>query len=77
MSWHTPSQFDKEFLANLRAKLSPDLLALAQYMALASRIEPLLLRNMRTAMMPASEPELDTSFGLAILLLRVVRWISY
>jgi hypothetical protein len=59
MSWHTPSQFDKEFLANLRAKLSPDLLALAQYTALASRIEPLLLRNMRTAMMPASEPELE------------------
>jgi hypothetical protein len=59
MSWHTPSQFDKELLANLRAKLSPDLLALAQYTALASRIEPLLLRNMRTAMMPASEPELE------------------
>jgi hypothetical protein len=59
MSWHTPSQFDKELLANLRAKLSPDLLALAQYTALAPRIEPLLLRNMRTAMMPASEPELE------------------
>lgn len=59
MSWHTPSQFDKELLANLRTKLSRDLLALAQYTALASRIEPLLLRNMRTAMMPASEPELE------------------
>ncbi len=59
MSWHTPSQFDRELLANLRAKLAPELLALAQFTALAPRIEPLLLRNMRTTLMPASEPELE------------------
>jgi hypothetical protein len=68
MSWYLPSQFDKELLANLRAKLSPDLLALAQYTALASRIEPLLLRNMRTAMMPASEPELEHQLWFSSLI---------
>lgn len=59
MNWYKPSQYDEELLTNLSAKLSPDLLALAQYTALAPRIEPLLLRNMRTSLMPASEPELE------------------
>jgi hypothetical protein len=68
MSWHTPSQFDKELLANLHAKLSPDLLALAQYTALAPRIEPLLLRNMRTELIPASEPELEHQLWFSSLI---------
>lgn len=59
MSWYLPSQFDIELLANLRAKLAPEMMALAQFTALAPRIEPLLLRNMRTAMMPASDPDLE------------------
>lgn len=68
MSWHTPSQFDKELLANLRANFSPDLLALAQYTALAPRIEPLLLRNMRTELIPASEPELEHQLWFSSLI---------
>ena len=66
MSWHTPTQFDQELLIHLREKLAPELLTLAKYTALAPRIEPLLLRNMRDTLMPASEPELDTSYGLAV-----------
>lgn len=68
MSWYSPSQFDQELLIHLRGKLAPELLTLAKYTALASRVESLLLRNMRTALMPASEPELEHQLWFSSLI---------
>jgi len=59
MSWLTPSLYERELLENLRSVLSPEILCLAKYCVLTPRIEPLLLRNMRIALIPASEPELE------------------
>lgn len=68
MSWYAPSRFDQELLVHLRRKLAPELLALAQYTALAPRVEPLLLRNVRIALMPASEPELEHQLWFSSLI---------
>jgi hypothetical protein len=59
MSWLQPTLYECELLENQRNRLSEDVVQLAKYTVLTPRIEPLLLRNIRLAFMPASEPELE------------------
>ncbi len=68
MSWLTPTLYERELFENLRSSLSPDILSLAKYCVLTPRIEPLLLRNMRMELMPASEPELEHQLWYSALI---------
>jgi formylglycine-generating enzyme required for sulfatase activity len=55
MSWLAPDDFAQDLLTGTAS----DVLQLAKYSALAPRIEPLLLRNMRVKFLPGSEPDLE------------------
>lgn len=61
MSWLKPTEYEQVLLENARSNW-PDVLELAKYTVLTPRIEPLLLRNIRSELMPASEPELESRF---------------
>ena len=58
MSWLKPTEYEQVLLENARSNW-PDVVELAKYTVLTPRIEPLLLRNIRSEFMPASEAELE------------------
>jgi formylglycine-generating enzyme required for sulfatase activity len=66
MSWLKPTEYEQVLLENARSNW-PDVVELAKYTVLTPRIEPLLLRNIRSELMPASEPELEFRFWFSAL----------
>jgi small subunit ribosomal protein S1 len=59
MSWNEPSDFERRLLDDVSRRW-PDLLDLARLLALATRIEPLLLRNVRLHFLGDADTELES-----------------
>jgi formylglycine-generating enzyme required for sulfatase activity len=59
MSWLQPSAFEQELVADVRARW-PEIVPLARLLSLATRIEPLLLRNARLHFLPGSATEIES-----------------
>ena len=63
MSWLKPNADDQKLVDALASDAArAELYRLAQILALAVRVEPLLLRNARLHFLPASDTELETEF---------------
>jgi hypothetical protein len=63
MSWLKPIADDQKLVDDLaRDEARAEFYRLAQILALAVRVEPLLLRNARLHFLPASDTELETEF---------------
>ncbi|MFM8441991.1 MAG: SUMF1/EgtB/PvdO family nonheme iron enzyme [Methylococcus sp.] len=59
MSWRDPTPFESGLLAEARAEW-PEIIPLAACLALAPRIEPLLLRQARRRFVPEAEAEVES-----------------
>ncbi len=59
MSWLQPTAFERDLVADLRRRW-PDLVPLARLLSLATRVEPLLLRNARLHFLPGSATEIES-----------------
>jgi formylglycine-generating enzyme required for sulfatase activity len=59
MSWLQPTDFERRLVADLRRRW-PEVVPLAQLLSLATRIEPLLLRNIRLRFLPGSATEIES-----------------
>jgi hypothetical protein len=66
MSWLKPTEYEQSLLKNARSNW-PEVVELAKYTVLTPRIEPLLLRNIRSEFIPASEPELESCLWFSAL----------
>ncbi len=58
MSWLQPDKYETELLADVRER-QPEVVALAAWVALTPRVEPLLLRNARLEFAPGLEAETE------------------
>ena len=70
MSWREPHDFETALLDQVRARWPEPkhaLLPLARILCLAPRIEPLLLRNARRALVPGAGAEVETLFWFSPL----------
>jgi len=71
MSWLNPTAAERDLVHELaREQDRAELYQLAQILALALRVEPLLLRNARLHFLPASDTELETDLWFADPLVR-------
>jgi hypothetical protein len=59
MSWLQPTAFEQDLVADVRRRW-PEIVPLARLLALATRIEPLLLRNARLHFLPGSATEIES-----------------
>ncbi len=59
MSWLQPSAFEQDLVADVRSRW-PEIVPLARLLPLATRIEPLLLRNARLHFLPGSTTEIES-----------------
>ncbi|MGB0713010.1 MAG: formylglycine-generating enzyme family protein, partial [Gammaproteobacteria bacterium] len=66
MSWREPSDRERGLLEDARSQW-PELLPYARVLALAPRVEPLLLRNARQHYLPHSGPDLESLFWFSPL----------
>ena len=60
MSWREPNDFEWAILADVKASWPDEIIALARCLALAPRIEPLLLRNARLNFVPQAQAEAES-----------------
>ena len=68
MSWLEPDPADRHYVEQLQQE-SPQQFQLLQVLALALRIEPLLLRNARLEFAPGSDIELETEIWFSTIML--------
>jgi formylglycine-generating enzyme required for sulfatase activity len=59
MSWLQPSAFEQDLVADVRARWQ-EIVPLARLLSLATRIEPLLLRNARLHFLPGTATEIES-----------------
>ncbi|HRD90184.1 MAG TPA: hypothetical protein PK752_18290, partial [Accumulibacter sp.] len=59
MSWLQPTLFEKQLVEDARLRW-PEIVPLARLLSLATRIEPLLLRNARVRFIPGSATEIES-----------------
>ncbi len=59
MSWLQPTAFEQDLVADLRRRW-PEVAPLAAMLSLATRVEPLLLRNVRLHFLPGSATEIES-----------------
>lgn len=70
MSWLQPTPFEKHLVEGFRGPWPemPPLVRLARLLSLATRIEPLLLRNSRRHFLPGSATEIESLFWFSPLI---------
>ncbi|MBK7677740.1 MAG: SUMF1/EgtB/PvdO family nonheme iron enzyme [Candidatus Accumulibacter sp.] len=66
MSWLQPTAFEQDLVADLRRR-SPEVAPLAALLSLATRVEPLLLRNARLHFLPGSATEIESQLWFSPL----------
>jgi hypothetical protein len=59
MSWLQPTPFEQDLVSDVRRRW-PEIVPLARLLSLATRIEPLLLRNARLQFIPGSATEIES-----------------
>jgi hypothetical protein len=59
MSWLQPTAFEQDLVADLRQRW-PEVAPMARLVSLATRVEPLLLRNARLHFLPGSATEIES-----------------
>ena len=60
MTWREPNEFERAILADVKASWPKEIIVLARCLALAPRIEPLLLRNARLNFVPQAQAEAES-----------------
>ncbi|MCX7108793.1 MAG: hypothetical protein NTX45_01445 [Proteobacteria bacterium] len=60
MTWRDTHRFEKRILEDVKASWPKEMIALARCLALAPRIEPLLLRNARLHFVPQAQAEAES-----------------
>ena len=67
MSWLQPTPFEQDLVSDVRRRW-PEIVPLARLLSLATRIEPLLLRNARLQFIPGSTTEIESQLWFSPLI---------
>jgi formylglycine-generating enzyme required for sulfatase activity len=67
MSWLQPTPFEQDLVSDVRRRW-PEIVPLARLLSLATRIEPLLLRNARLQFIPGSATEIESQLWFSPLI---------